>query len=45
LDDYQWKQAMKIASLKSRMAADSMNQNQNDNVEAATIRGMIQKAV
>ena len=45
LDDYERKRAMKIASLKSRMAADSMNQNQNDNVEAATIRGMIQKAV
>jgi hypothetical protein len=28
LDDYERKRAMKIASLKSRMAADSMNQNQ-----------------
>jgi hypothetical protein len=45
LDDYELKRAMKISSLRIRMAADSMNQNQNDNVEAATIRGMIQKAV
>jgi hypothetical protein len=45
LDDYERKRATKIASLRSRMAADSMNQNQNDNGEAAAIRGMIQKAV
>lgn len=48
LDDYERQRAVKIASLRNRMAAEHSSQDiatRGDDVEAATIRGMIQKAV
>jgi lipid-binding SYLF domain-containing protein len=46
LDDYERQRAIKIANLRSRMAAEAVQQGEKgDDVEAATIRGMIQKAV
>jgi lipid-binding SYLF domain-containing protein len=46
LDDYERQRAIKIANLRSRMAAEAVHHgDKGDDVEAATIRGMIQKAV
>ena len=46
LDDYERQRAIKIAQLRSRMAAEAVQSGDRaDDVEAATIRGMIQKAV
>lgn len=45
-DDYERQRAIKIANLRSRMAAEALQHgDRGDDVEAATIRGMIQKAV
>jgi lipid-binding SYLF domain-containing protein len=43
LDDYERSRAAKLAQLRSRMAAEPSDRV--DDVEAATVRGMIQKAV
>jgi lipid-binding SYLF domain-containing protein len=46
LDDYERQRAIKIANLRSRMTAEAVQHGEKgDDVEAATIRGMIQKAV
>lgn len=44
-DDYEKKRAQKLATLRSRMTAEAMAIDRTEDVEAATIRGMIQKAV
>jgi len=43
-DDYERTRAAKLSHLRSRMAAETLDRSEED-VEAATIRGMIQKAV
>jgi lipid-binding SYLF domain-containing protein len=45
LDSYELERATKLADLRSKMAAEAMLIDRTDDVEAATIRGMIQKAV
>lgn len=45
LDEFEKDRTFKLASLRSRMAVEAMKFNRSDDVEAATIRGMIQKAV
>jgi Las17-binding protein actin regulator len=45
LDEFEKDRAQKLAILRSRMALESMHVDRSDNVEAVTIRGMIQKAV
>lgn len=45
LDDFEKERAQKLALLRSRMAAESLLVDRTDDVEAVTIRGMIQKAV
>ena len=45
LDDFERERAYKLAELRSRMAAESMQLDRSEDVEAATIRGMIQRAV
>jgi lipid-binding SYLF domain-containing protein len=47
-DDFEQERSKKLAMLRSRMALEAMgrmNNNSEEDVEAATIRGMIQKAV
>lgn len=46
LDEFEKMRAQKLAQLRSRMAAEAlMNVDRSEDVEAVTIRGMIQKAV
>jgi len=45
LDAFERERSKKLANLRSRMAAEAMKTDWTDDVEAATIRGMIQKAV
>jgi lipid-binding SYLF domain-containing protein len=45
LDEFEKDRTFKLANLRSRMAVEAMKFNRSDDVEAATIRGMIQKAV
>lgn len=45
LDPFEQERATKLANLRSKMAAEAMQVDRTDDVEAATIRGMIQKAV
>lgn len=45
LDSFEKERAEKLANLRSKMAAEAMQVDRTDDVEAATIRGMIQKAV
>jgi lipid-binding SYLF domain-containing protein len=45
MDDFERERSKKLASLRSRMAAEALAVDRTDDVEAATIRGMIQKAV
>jgi len=45
LDSFERERATKLADLRSKMAAEAMQVDRTDDVEAATIRGMIQKAV
>ncbi|KAI2508411.1 Las17-binding protein actin regulator [Fragilaria crotonensis] len=45
LDDYERTRAAKLAHLRSRMAAETLPSDRAEDVEAATLRGMIQKAV
>lgn len=46
LDEFEQERATKLADLRSKMAAEAIMQvDRTDDVEAATIRGMIQKAV
>jgi len=45
LDDYEQDRAAKLAHLRSRMAAETLLHERADDVEAATLRGMVQKAV
>jgi len=45
LDPFEQVRAQKLAQLRSRMAAEAMQIDRSDDVEAVTIRGMIQKAV
>ena len=45
LDEFERERSKKLASLRSRMAAEALAVDRTDDVEAATIRGMIQKAV
>lgn len=45
LDAFERERAKKLANLRSRMAAEAMRNDWTDDVEAATVRGMIQKAV
>jgi lipid-binding SYLF domain-containing protein len=44
-DDYERTRAAKLAHLRSRMAAETLQSDRAEDMEAATIRGMIQKAV
>jgi len=44
-DDFERVRAQKLATLRSRMTAEAMQVDRTEDVEAATIRGMIQKAV
>jgi lipid-binding SYLF domain-containing protein len=45
MDDYEQNRAAKLAHLRSRMAAETSPSDRAEDVEAATLRGMIQKAV
>lgn len=45
LDDFEKQRAEKLAHLRSQMADESVKIDPSDDVEAETIRGMIQKAV
>lgn len=45
LDEFETMRARKLAQLRSRMAAEAMQVDRSEDVEAVTIRGMIQKAV
>jgi len=46
LDDYEKQRSMKLAKLKSRMNTENLHAHDRaEDVEASTIRGMIQKAV
>ena len=46
LDDYEQQRSIKLASLKSRMITENLHAHDRaEDVEASTIRGMIQKAV
>jgi lipid-binding SYLF domain-containing protein len=45
LDDFERIRHYKLAQLRSRMAAEAMQFDRSEDVEAVTIRGMIQKAV
>ena len=45
LDDYERTRAAKLAHLRARMAAETLPSDRAEDVEAATLRGMIQKAV
>jgi lipid-binding SYLF domain-containing protein len=45
LDEFEKVRAQKLATLRSRMAAEAMQIDRSADVEAVTIRGMIQKAV
>jgi len=45
LDAFEQERATKLADLRSKMAAEAMQVDRTEDVEAATIRGMIQKAV
>jgi lipid-binding SYLF domain-containing protein len=47
LDDFEQERSHKMAKLRARMAAEAMHvgQNRTEDLEAATVRGMIQKAV
>lgn len=45
LDSFERERATKLANLRSKMAAEAMQVDRTEDVEAATIRGMIQKAV
>lgn len=45
LNEIERKRAERIGLLRSRMTAEAMQVEKSDDVEAATIRGMIQKAV
>jgi lipid-binding SYLF domain-containing protein len=45
LDDFEKERARKLAGLRSRMAAEHLTNEASDDIEAETIRGMIQKAV
>lgn len=45
LDEYEKERSIKLARLRSRMAAEAIRVDRTEDVEAATIRGMIQKAV
>ncbi|GKY93107.1 hypothetical protein MPSEU_000278900 [Mayamaea pseudoterrestris] len=45
LDDFEKIRAQKLSSLRSRMAAEAMQLDRSADVEAVTIRGMIQKAM
>jgi len=44
-DSFERVRAQKLATLRSRMTAEAMQVDRTEDVEAATIRGMIQKAV
>mmetsp|Transcript_16303 Transcript_16303/g.22980 ORF Transcript_16303/g.22980 Transcript_16303/m.22980 type:complete len:1179 (-) Transcript_16303:1060-4596(-) len=45
LDEYEKERTTKLARLRSRMAAEALKVDHTDDIEAATIRGMVQKAV
>lgn len=45
LDEFERIRQQKLAQLRSRMAAEAMQVDRSEDVEAVTIRGMIQKAV
>jgi lipid-binding SYLF domain-containing protein len=45
LDEFEKDRAIRVANLQSRMTVEAQRVDRSDDVEAATLRGMIQKAV
>ena len=44
-DDFEQRRLIKLSQLRSKMAAEALQNDRTEDVEAATIRGMIQKSV